>query len=111
MHDNDKARQHKYASINEFYPIYLSEHQNTTNRVLHFIGTGLMGLSFVTAMLFHLFAFFALMPVVGFGFAWLGHVFFEKNKPSTFSYFFFSIACDFLLFGDLIMGRQSFKTK
>lgn len=111
MSNNDKAQHPKYTSINEFYPIYLSEHQNTTNRALHFAGTGLMGLSFVTAMLFHLFIFFALMPIVGFGLAWLGHLFFEKNKPSTFKYLFFSIACDFLLFGDLMMGRQSFKTK
>ncbi|MCB0779531.1 MAG: DUF962 domain-containing protein, partial [Flavobacteriales bacterium] len=34
----------RYRSLKEFYPFYLSEHQDTTCRVLHFIGTGLIAL-------------------------------------------------------------------
>jgi hypothetical protein len=111
MNDNQQMQDQKYKTLKEFYPFYLQEHQNTTNRILHFVGTGLIGLCFITAMLFHDFIFFALIPVVGYGFAWTGHFFFEKNKPATFKYPLFSLASDFLLFGDLMMGRQPFKVK
>ena len=101
----------KYNNINEFYEFYLTEHTNTTNRVLHFIGIALFALCFVTAMLFHNVWFFLMMPVAGFGFAWIGHLVFERNKPSTLKYPFFSFGSDFLFFGDILMGRQSFKVK
>lgn len=111
MNSNQQAKHKKYTSPKEFYPFYLSEHQNTVNRILHFTGVGLMGLCFITAMLFHVFIFFALMPVFGAVLPWIGHLFFEKNKPSTFKYPILSLIGDFMLFGDLMMGRQSFKSK
>ncbi len=46
-----------------------------------------------------------LIPVVGYGFAWVGHAFFEKNKPATFTYPFYSLASDFLMFWDILTGR------
>jgi len=103
--------QKKYTSVKDFYPYYITQHQNTANRILHFIGTGLIGLCFITAMLFHKFIFFALMPVTGFSFALIGHLVFEKNRPGKLKYLFFTLMCDFILFGDLIMGRQPFKLK
>ncbi|WP_442590733.1 Mpo1-like protein [Pedobacter sp. AW31-3R] len=108
---NPNTQKTKYASVKDFYPLYLSEHQHTMNRVLHFFGAGLMALSFITAMLFHAFVFFLSMVITGFILAWLGHLLFEKNKPSTLKHPFLSFACDFLLFGDIIMGRESFKAK
>ena len=27
-----------------------------------------------------------LMPAIGYGFAWVGHFAFEKNRPATFAY-------------------------
>ncbi len=101
----------KYDSLKEFYPFHLSQHQNITSRILHFIGTALVILCLVTAVLFHDMRFFVLVPVVGYGFAWAGHFFFEKNKPATFQYPFFSLASDFLLFGDLMTGKQTFRAK
>lgn len=111
MNNNSQSNVTKHTTPAEFYPRYLSEHQNTVNRALHFVGIGLMGLCFVTAMLFHLFIFFALMVIIPSVLDWIGHQFFEKNKPSTFKHPILSLACDFILFGDLMMGRQSFKTK
>ena len=111
INDNHQLQTKKYTNIKEFYQLYLSKHQHTLNRVLHFIGTGLMGLCFITAMLFHNVIFFALMPILGFGLGWVGHYAFEKNHPFRIKYFFFVVACDFIFFGDLIMGRQSFKAK
>lgn len=99
----------KFKSLKEFYPFYLTEHRNLTSRVLHFIGTGLVVLSVFTGILFHEWRFIIATPFLGYGFAWVGHFFFEKNKPATFEYPLFSLASDFLLFWDLLSGNQPFK--
>lgn len=101
----------KFKSLQEFYPFYLSEHQNTTSRVLHFIGTFLVIISLIGGLLFHDLRFIIAVPFLGYGFAWVGHFFFERNKPATFQYPGYSLASDFMLFWDLLNGKQSFKAK
>jgi hypothetical protein len=98
----------KFNSLRDFYPFYLSEHQNTTCRKLHFVGTGL-----VFVLLFRFFCdfnylFLLAIPFTGYGFAWVGHFFFEKNKPATFQYPGYSLASDFILFFDLLKGKEKF---
>ncbi len=95
----------KYKTLAEFYPFYLTEHSNRISRFLHFMGT--------TAVLFLLFGgiltghfhllFF--MPIVGYGPAWVGHFFFEKNRPATFQYPLYSLASDFIMFKDIMTGK------
>jgi hypothetical protein len=51
------------------------------------------------------------LPLVGYGFAWTGHYFFEKNKPATFQYPLYSLISDFKLFFELLSGKQSFREK
>lgn len=101
----------RFTSLKEFYPFYLSEHQNSTSRVLHFTGTALLILALIAAILFHDWRFLAAIPFIGYGFAWVGHFFFEKNKPATFKYPGYSLMSDFLLFWDLLSGKQPFKVK
>ncbi|MFL6648858.1 MAG: Mpo1-like protein, partial [Sulfurifustaceae bacterium] len=48
------------------------------------------------------------LPFAGYGFAWVGHFGFEKNKPATFEYPFYSLACDFVMFRDMLIGRIKF---
>ena len=98
----------KYTSLKEFYPYYLTEHQNPTSRVLHFIGTGLVLVVLVVAIAMSQYIWLAAIPVIGYGFAWVGHFFFEKNKPATFTYPFYSLASDFILFFDLLRGKEKF---
>jgi hypothetical protein len=98
----------KYTSLKEFYPYYLTEHQNPTSRVLHFIGTGLVLVVFGAAIAMSQYIWLAAIPVIGYGFAWVGHFFFEKNKPATFTYPFYSLASDFILFFDLLRGKEKF---
>ena len=69
----------KYTSLKEFYPYYLTEHQNPTSRVLHFIGTGLVLVVLGVAIAMAQYIWLAAIPVIGYGFAWVGHFFFEKN--------------------------------
>ena len=98
----------KYQSLKEFYPYYLSEHQNPTSRLLHFVGTGLVLVVLVLAIALENYSWLAGIPVLGYGFAWVGHFFFEKNKPATFTYPLYSLASDFLLFYDLLRGKEKF---
>ena len=98
----------KYQSLKEFYPYYLSEHQHPTSRILHFVGTGLVLVVLGLAIALKNYSWLAGIPVLGYGFAWVGHFFFEKNKPATFTYPFYSLASDFLLFFYLLRGKEKF---
>ncbi len=99
----------RYQSLKEFYPFYLTEHSNSTSRILHFIGTAMVTLLIPASLLFHDARLLLLIPFVGYGFAWVGHFFFEKNKPATFKYPAYSLASDFILFFDLLSGKEKFK--
>jgi hypothetical protein len=103
--------ENRFNSLKEFYPYYLSEHQDPTCRRLHFIGTALLFFILGAAIFYGNYWILLLIPVVGYGFAWVGHFFFEKNKPATFKYPFYSLASDFVLFYDLLTGKQKFNPK
>ena len=96
----------KYHSLKEFYLFYLTEHNDSTCRLLHFIGTALVFLVLFWALLTQTWWGLILIPFVGYGFAWVGHYFFEKNKPATFQYPGYSLASDFILFFDILLGKQ-----
>lgn len=98
----------RFQTLKEFYPYYLKEHQNPTCRALHFIGTGLLFIILFTCIWLSNYLLLISIPFVGYGFAWVGHYFFEKNKPATFQYPFFSLASDFLMFFDLLKGKEKF---
>ena len=99
----------KYKSFKEFYPFYLSEHINPICRLLHFAGSFFV-ISIIIMSFFNIkMLFFA--PLCGYGFAWIGHFFFEKNKPATFKYPLYSFIGDWIMFKDILIGRQSIKTK
>ncbi len=98
----------KYASMAEFYPFYLSEHSSRTSRRLHFVGTSL-GLAWLVAALATLNAWFLLGGLVtGYAFAWVGHFFFEKNRPATFQYPFYSFAGDWVMWSEILRGKIKF---
>ena len=97
-----------FASFEEFYPYYLSEHQNRTNRRLHFVGTSLVLGIGTYALATGKYRYLLLMPVAGYGFAWVGHFFFEKNKPATFKHPFYSLMGDFVMYKDMLTGKIPF---
>lgn len=96
-----------YHSFSEFYPYYLSEHQNSTCRALHVIGTLSIIVLSMLAALTQQWALLWLLPVIGYGFAWIGHFVFEKNRPATFQHPFYSLIGDFRMTWDLLLGRIS----
>lgn len=101
MNETDK----KFSSFSEFYPYYLSEHANLTCRRLHFVGSTLVLLVLVYAFATKNWAWLWLLPVIGYGFAWVGHFFFEKNKPATFKYPLFSLMGDWVMYKDILTRR------
>jgi len=101
----------RYRSLKEFYPFYLTEHRNTTSRVLHFAGTSLIALWVALAVVRREPWWLVLIPVGGYGFAWVGHFFFERNRPATFQYPGYSLASDFILWWELLTGKRSFRPK
>lgn len=68
-------------SFEEFWPYYVSQHRNKTCRQLHFVGTTI-AMGCLAASPFYPPAALA-APVAGYGFAWIGHFVFEKNKPAS----------------------------
>lgn len=101
----------RFTSLKEFYPYYLTEHRNTTCRILHFTGTALVLIVLLYAIISTHWSYLAAIPFIGYGFAWVGHFFYEKNKPATFQYPGYSLASDFILFFDLLIGKQKFKVE
>jgi len=98
-----------FKSFKEFYPFYLSEHKNKTSRILHFIGTFLvLGLLAFLLVSQKEARFWIALPLTGYGFAWVGHAFFEKNKPATFKHPLWSLRGDFTLFFDILRGKRGF---
>jgi hypothetical protein len=95
----------RYSSFREFYPFYLSEHVNRTCRRLHFVGTLLVIVIVLVAIVKIDARWLLLAPIAGYGFAWVGHFFFEKNRPATFTHPFYSFAGDWVMFWDVLNGR------
>ncbi|WP_068545374.1 DUF962 domain-containing protein [Thalassotalea crassostreae] len=96
----------RYNSFAEFYPFYLSQHQDPTCRLLHYLGS-------TTALVILLYAIFSgqlkmlwLPLVIGYGFAWVGHFVYEKNRPATFQYPLYSFIGDWVMFKDFLLGKK-----
>jgi hypothetical protein len=87
-----------YTTFWDFYPYYLTEHARPLNRGLHFVGTTLVIASAVALIVTHNWWWLLAMPVAGYGFAWVGHFIFEKNRPATFKYPFYSLGSDFVMY-------------
>lgn len=98
----------EYDSFAEFYPFYLSQHQNKNCRRLHFIGSFIIILLIAYVVVFGDFILLWLTPIIGYGFAWLGHLIFEKNRPATFTYPIYSLMSDWVMFKDILIGKIKF---
>lgn len=98
----------EFSSLRQFYGYYLTQHSNPVCRTLHFIGSSLvlltLGFAIATANAWWLIA----LPVIGYGFAWVGHYRFEKNRPATFGHPFYALACDWVMWWDMLTGKVPF---
>lgn len=101
-------RTNPFASFREFYPFYLGEHADLVCRRLHFLGSSLalicLALAIVRANPWWILAGFG----AGYGCAWIGHFFFERNRPATFRNPLYSFAGDWVMYFDMLRGKIPF---
>ena len=95
----------RYTNFREFYPFYLAEHTNHICRRLHFVGSLLVIFTIVLAIADADARWLWLAPLFGYGFAWAGHFFFEKNRPATFTHPIYSLIGDWVMFWDILKRR------
>ena len=98
-----------FRSFAEFYPFYLGEHTNAMCRRLHFIGTTIAAILLLAAAVTSHWWLIAVALLEGYAFAWVGHYFFEHNKPATFKYPLFSFIGDWRLWWDVLMQREKLR--
>src|SRR5690349_5962010 len=103
---NRKGTPPGIKSFSEFWPYYVREHLNGVSRTLHVVGTLLavaLGIYFVREEMWPM---LWLLPVVGYGFAWIGHFVFEKNRPATFKYPLWSFLGDWKMIFKVLTGQM-----
>ena len=93
----------KYQHFDDFYPFYLSQHRHPMCRFLHYTGSVLVLALLGYCLLTQQWQWAWLLPVVGYGFAWMGHFIFEKNKPATFQYPLYSFLADWVMLKDALL--------
>ena len=98
----------RFASFREFYPFYLAEHANRTCRRLHVVGSTLVIACVVALVVTGSWWWLAAALVCGYGFAWVGHFFFEHNRPATFRHPVYSFVGDWVLYAQVLSGRIPF---
>jgi hypothetical protein len=93
-------------SFEEFWDFYVRAHSNPTNRKLHFIGTSLGMVCLAGGVLLRRPSLLVAAPIVGYGFAWVGHFVYEKNKPASFDHPVWSFKADMLMWSKIANGTM-----
>lgn len=95
----------RYTSFEDFWPFYLSQHSNPTNRSLHLVGTSLAWATAVVLLVNGYGAYAPLCLIFAYGAAWFGHFIIEKNRPATFTYPLWSFRGDHRMLWLYVTGR------
>ena len=111
METHVEPKESGYRTFAEFYPFYLSEHRDPVSRALHYTGTWGSVLCVAAFLGTGAFWWLAGSALSGYSFAWLGHFRFERNRPATFRYPFYSLAGDFRMWWELNLGKLKFRDR
>ena len=94
-------------NYNEFYRFYLTEHRNINSRRLHAVGSSLGIYFWAKAIRQRKAKYLAYGLLSGYTCAWVGHFFFEHNKPASFKQPLYSFISDWRMLSDIVRGRLS----
>lgn len=97
-----------YTSFAQFYPFYLSQHRHRLCRRWHFIGSSLVIAVLLLAWLTGRWRWLWLVPLAGYGCAWVGHYVYERNRPATFQHPLYSLLGDWVMYGQMLRGKLRF---
>ena len=98
---------YEFASFEQFWPFYLSEHLNATSRAWHFAGITagiVIGIALLATGYWYL---VPLSVIPGYLFAWVGHFGYEKNIPASFAHPWLSLRGDLTMYWRTLIGRLS----
>lgn len=95
----------RFHSFGEFWPFYLREHAHPATRALHIAGTWVAMVTLMLGILLGRWWLLLITPVIGYGCAWISHLFIERNRPATFRYPIWSLCGDLRLAWLASLGR------
>jgi hypothetical protein len=95
----------EFATYEQFFAFYLTQHSSPGNRILHACGTVIAVAVLVTAVASGHPWWGLLWVPVAYGFAWFGHLIVEGNKPATWGHPWWSFVSDFRMLGMLMTGK------
>jgi len=98
----------RFASFAAFYPHYLDEHSNRSSRRLHFLGISLALVCLVALVATGQLVWLLAAIACGYGFAWSGHLFFERKPPGSLRQPVYSFMADWKMYWDTLRGRIPF---
>ena len=94
-----------FRTFREFYLSICRSIATATARRMHFAGSSL-ALAFIIASILTRNPWWLLAALVcGYGFAWIGHFVFEKNKPASFKQPIYSFIGDWVMYVSTWAGK------
>ena len=89
----------------EFWAFYLCQHRDAATRAVHYAGSALAVICLVLALTLRDWRWLAVIPVAGYGFAWVAHFAIERNRPASFTHPFWSLSSDYRMLALFLSGR------
>jgi len=96
-----------FASFDDFFPYYVSQHSKPLTRRFHFVGSHLGVAAAALGIARRSPGLVAAAPVISYGLAWFSHFVIERNKPATFGHPLWSLRGDFLMIARMWQGRDA----
>ena len=95
----------RIRSYADFWPSYLRDHARPATRAWHFLGSTLALIALALFLLGQGWGWLTIVPIAGYGPAWIAHFFVERNRPATFRYPLWSLAADWKMWALALSGR------